>query len=418
LSVHCPQVLAKRRNACPDLEAFACSISSLLGAWSHMGAAFMASSSAAHVVVASIPCTDAPPSGRGASSSASPPPNLGPRRRKAASCEPSQLKLCDLPADLLVRIVEHLPTVECIARLECVSTAWHGVPRGRSVVEEGLRARAAFHVGAVVPAGLSLGELYSLERCRRGVRLTPLSIDGRADGRRPILLVRGRGIQSPQSPQSPQSVLVGRTTRVVDNGQRITDPRVSRRHAEVALLRVPTLGDDEPFSLQLGRLNALGHNPSRHLGVPHGGAKAAVERKVRRGETIVLRPGDEVHLVCEDVSRAHGRSAAFEGNTCAYRIDLVSEADLQQLALAQHKADGQARHLFSFWEAPLPDWDGAFESAESDWADETGGSRDGLDSPISPTEVMTVPMETKDAMTDTQMTGTQMTDTQWMASNE
>ena len=68
MSVHCPQVLAKRRNACPDLEAFACSISSLLGAWSHMGAAFMASSSAAHVVVASIPCTDAPPSGRGAPS--------------------------------------------------------------------------------------------------------------------------------------------------------------------------------------------------------------------------------------------------------------------------------------------------------------------------------------------------------------
>ena len=36
-----------------------------------------------------------------------------------------------------------------------------------------------------------------------------------------------------------------------------------------------------------------------------------------------LYPGDIIQLVCEDVSRAHGRSLPFEGNACAYQVDYI-----------------------------------------------------------------------------------------------
>ena len=41
------------------------------------------------------------------------------------------------------------------------------------------------------------------------------------------------------------------------------------------------------------------------------------------GDLATLYPGDVIQLVCEDVSRAHGRSLPFEGNACAYRVEFI-----------------------------------------------------------------------------------------------
>lgn len=43
------------------------------------------------------------------------------------------------------------------------------------------------------------------------------------------------------------------------------------------------------------------------------------------GDVATLYPGDIIQLVCEDVSRAHGRSLPFEGNACSYLIDFLPE---------------------------------------------------------------------------------------------
>ena len=34
-----------------------------------------------------------------------------------------------------------------------------------------------------------------------------------------------------------------------------------------------------------------------------------------------------IQLVCEDVSRAHGRSLPYEGNACAYRVEFIDDKD-------------------------------------------------------------------------------------------
>lgn len=255
------------------------------------------------------------------------------------------LTLHDLPAEIVSRILEMLPTVECIARVECVAASFHESAPTQSLVVDALRARAASQTGVPLPPSPTVRELYYFERCRRGVRLSPLYNDGKADSRRPIFLVRGHH-QGDAAPSRPFSVIIGRTSSVA-----ITDPRVSRRHAELHLPRVPA-GLHEPFDLHVGRFDAIGHNPSRHLTTCKGGT--VVERKLCRGQSVIVKQGDELHLVCDDVTRAHGRSTAFEGNTCAYRVDLVSENDLQQLALALHVVEGRPLDAFDFWDAWRP----------------------------------------------------------------
>ena len=41
-----------------------------------------------------------------------------------------------------------------------------------------------------------------------------------------------------------------------------------------------------------------------------------------------LYPGDMIQLVCEDVSRAHGRSLPFEGNACTYLVQYLDDREV------------------------------------------------------------------------------------------
>ena len=178
-------------------------------------------------------------------------------------------------------------------------------------------------------------------------------------------------------------MVLGRMTRAVDNGQGIQDPRVSRQHLKISLAhgeahepngvcRVQALGHN-PSTIKRGKLCA--RTPTSHQGdrahlfpvvpvfaaasflappfrvaLPLKSLRAPVcdsraklglgfhaeppSFKLRRGDgstvggglPVNLYPGDIIQLVCEDVSRAHGRSLPFEGNACAYLVDFLPDS--------------------------------------------------------------------------------------------
>ena len=63
-----------------------------------------------------------------------------PEPKRPAAARP--LALCDLPSELLTRVVAMLCSAEDVGRVDCVSRAFHGEPRPPTVVEEALRLRA------------------------------------------------------------------------------------------------------------------------------------------------------------------------------------------------------------------------------------------------------------------------------------
>jgi len=289
------------------------------------------------------------------------------------------MNLCELPGELLACILEVLPTVESIARVECVATAFHATisPRAQSVVERALRLRAASQAGVHAPELVTLGELYTMERYRRGLLLSPIFDripTGPADDRRTIFLVRGDGHLS-----RPSTVRIGRQRRRhpgdPSERQGITDPRVSRLHAEITLHRVGADEQSDAFSSQLARFDARGMNPSRLISASRG-----VDCRLHQGTTSGLLPGDVLHLVCEERVPAMGVSAAYEGNACAYRVELVSERDLMFLALARHVSEGQPLRTFEFSGSNLPSWQGACMMHSGDAAT---GSQSAADEPAS-----------------------------------
>ena len=126
-------------------------------------------------------------------------------------------------------------------------------------------------------------------------------------------------------------MILGRMTRAFDNRQGIQDPRVSRQHLRLILAQGEA---HEPNGVC--RVQALGHNPStiRRGKLATLGLGFQMEPptfKLRRGDVTSLYPGDVIQLVCEDVSRAHGRSLPYEGNACAYKLDYLSERCLEDL---------------------------------------------------------------------------------------
>ena len=209
----------------------------------------------------------------------------------------------------------------------------------------------------------------------------------RPDGRHPIFLLR-----SSCELARPTSMLLGRATRSAEsierraiNGQSIKDPRVSRRHAELSLYhrpKQPPAERHEPpelfrhvpqpmeaYTACLGQLDTLGHNPSRLASEwrvsPTGQARVVTskrERRLRRGDRgSPLCPGDVLHLVCEEVSRAHERSAPYDGNSCAYRVELITEYDMLMIARAHHREGGLERDSFDFFDLdPMPSASRAF----------------------------------------------------------
>jgi len=222
----------------------------------------------------------------------------------------------------------------------------HGTPSfGRhSLVEAALRIRHFAQTGVPVPGDLfrepwwpwltTKAKLVHDERCRRGARLVPTvpsdAVHSDVDVRKGIVFFRHvAGTPSPEQP--PPDMVLGRMTRAFDNGQGIQDPRVSRQHLRIKL----QYGEaHEPNGLC--RVQALGHNPSTIrrgkmalLGL--GFHAEPPSFKLRRGDTITLYPGDVIQLVCEDVSRAHGRSLPFEGNACAYRLEYINPRECDDL---------------------------------------------------------------------------------------
>ena len=291
-----------------------------------------------------------------------PPSQRVAKKAKVPSGDHSQdARLLALPSDVLAHIVELLPNVEMVARCAslCRTFPFPTITGGCSIIEEAMRRRWLAHTGAELPIDRPLSsysdtrswswtqQLMYLERCRRGIVLRPQKSQRMRTGtRRPIFLVRTCCRMT-----QPCTILLGRTTRVVDNGQGITDPRVSRRHAQISLLQgvvhnrvhdpaKPADGDagGPPWDIAVARVEGIGHNPSR---IVRNSARTrsratnfSSDRKLKRTEHSFLFPGDELHLVCEDVSRAHGRSAAFEGNACAYRVDLIREHEIEHLERA------------------------------------------------------------------------------------
>lgn len=193
--------------------------------------------------------------------------------------------------------------------------------------------RYANQTGRMVPASVckvwpawwpwrsSKGKLFHDERCRRGVRLLPL--DGPAEDLRKEVAFYREGVPDVDNPNAAElgtTVVLGRTTRAFDNRQGIQDPRVSRRHALLTFLR-----HDPNHANGIVRMHALGHNPSTVKRANKTMPGELSSFKLRRGEATTLYPGDVVQFVCEDVSRAHGRSLPFEGNPCAYFVDYIPE---------------------------------------------------------------------------------------------
>ena len=90
-------------------------------------------------------------------------------------CEPINQKhsLEVLPPDLLAHVVSMCSSPEDISRLDTVSHSFHGQRRYRSVVEEGLRLRAA---GRSLPSYLASGEHSWVQKlCWDEVSHLPLS---------------------------------------------------------------------------------------------------------------------------------------------------------------------------------------------------------------------------------------------------
>ena len=243
-----------------------------------------------------------------------------------------------LPPDIIAHIltmpclsVEDLAQMDQVCRLFAFAFGHdQGKPVGHSIVEAALRLRRCAQTGISVPATLprepwwtwpSLkAKLFHDERCRRGVRLLPnLPQAPSTDHRKGVVFFHGEGgVGTP-----PDEIVLGRMTRAFDNRQGIQDPRVSRQHLRVSLLN--DFAPSQPSGL--ARVLGLGHNPStiRRANPSHRPGEPA-SFKLRRGDTATLYPGDIIQLVCEDVSRAHGRSLPFEGNPCAYRIEFIPES--------------------------------------------------------------------------------------------
>jgi len=256
------------------------------------------------------------------------------------------LDLFDLPPDVLVHILSLLPSIRDLVQVDrvCRLFAFREPSFGRhSLVEAALRIRHLAHTGMAVPGDLvrepwwpwstTKSKLVHDERCRRGARLVPFVpdtvVNADIDARKWIVFYRN---SNAAHRQPPPDMILGRMTRAFDNGQGIQDPRVSRQHLRIILQQGEA---HEPNGVC--RVQALGHNPSTirrgklaKLGLGFHAEPSSF--KLRRGDMTTLYPGDVIQLVCEDVSRAHGRSLPFEGNACAYRVDfLPPEGDDDEL---------------------------------------------------------------------------------------
>jgi len=226
--------------------------------------------------------------------------------------------------------------LDSVCRLFCFGTPAFG---RHSLVEAALRIRHRAQTGHAVPGNLirepwwpwqtTKAKLVHDERCRRGARLVPLIpesvVNTDVDVRKGLAFYRRAGPGAP-----PPDMVLGRMTRALDNGQGIQDPRVSRQHLRVLLAY------GEPYEPNgVCKVVALGHNPSTirrgkmaSLGLGFHAEPPAF--KLRRGDEQTLYPGDTIQLVCEDVSRAHGRSLPFEGNACAYRVDYLKRGAIEE----------------------------------------------------------------------------------------
>jgi hypothetical protein len=248
----------------------------------------------------------------------------------------TRVALTLLPPDVIAHIltmpclsIEDLVMVDRVSKLFAhTPQSATGQPCGHSVVESALRLRRCLQTGVAVPkvcpreswwrwSSLKY-KLFHDECCRRGVRLLPNVPATGPDIRKGVIFFHGEGpLGSP-----PDEIVLGRMTRAFDNRQGIQDPRVSRQH-----LRISLLNDFEPEApAGVARVLGLGHNPSTiRRAHPNMLPDDPPVFKLRRGDTATLYPGDTIHLVCEDVSRAHGRSLPFQGNSCEYKIDVIPE---------------------------------------------------------------------------------------------
>eukprot|EP00966_Prymnesium_polylepis_P325472 7381451-Prymnesium_polylepis.1 len=96
-----------------------------------------------------------------------------PDPKRLAAARP--LALCDLPPELLTRVVALLPSAEDVGRIDCVCRAFHGELRPPTVVEEALRLRAELQGREALlptPAEVSSGErmAQALLRVERSAR--------------------------------------------------------------------------------------------------------------------------------------------------------------------------------------------------------------------------------------------------------
>ena len=156
-------------------------------------------------------------------------------------------------------------------------------------------------------------------------------------------------------------MVLGRQTRAFNNGQGIQDPRVSRQHLRLLLTHgeayeangvccVQALGHN-PSTIRRGSLASLGvgfhqepnnfklrrETPPSYLASPHIPPPPCLTPLPHAyprpchvssgGDEQRLYPGDVIQLVCEEVSRAHGRSLAYEGNACAYQVEYIPPND-------------------------------------------------------------------------------------------
>jgi hypothetical protein len=264
--------------------------------------------------------------------------------------------LGSLPPDMLVHILCLLPHVEDLGCIDCVCRLF-SAPRedfGHSIVEATLRTRSLAQTGRPVPSQMlpfpewwpwqtTKAKLFHDERCRRGVRLTPeiprpKRNKPQVDHRTPIVYFRPP--LKREGPPTDPGVILGRKTRAFNNGQGIEDPRVSRLHAELKLLV------DDPLKANgLAQIKALGHNPSTITRAEpiRDPSEEGPAFKLRRGDVNVLFPGDRVHFVCEDVSRAHGRSIDYKNNPCTYIVDYVPpHLDLSPPLVVYGRTAGEA----------------------------------------------------------------------------
>lgn len=107
--------------------------------------------------------------------------------------QPKRLSLDALPPEILAHIVSLCATPEDISRLDGVSRSFHGQRRQRSVIEEGLRLRAA---GRALPPRLGSGEVSWVqklcwdERRSRLLKRTCIAVGSNHCVRTPALTLR------------------------------------------------------------------------------------------------------------------------------------------------------------------------------------------------------------------------------------